>query len=91
MPSCLLCLYYALIYPIFATFKKELERYSGRKLRKPKDWYEAFDALREYISSLHKERIVVFLDELPWMDTPSPASFLLSVTSGTVGRRLFLD
>ena len=51
-------------------FKKELERYSGRKHHKPKDWYEAFESLREYLSSLHKERIVVFLDELPWMDTP---------------------
>ena len=56
-------------------FKKELERYSGRKHHKPKDWYEAFEALRDYISSLQKERIVVFLDELPWMDTPK-SSFL---------------
>ena len=56
-------------------FKKELERYSGKKQNKPKDWYEAFDALRDYLSSLYKERIVVFLDELPWMDTPK-SSFI---------------
>lgn len=51
-------------------FKKELERCSGRKWSKPKDWFEAFDALREYLSTVQKGRIVVFLDELPWMDTP---------------------
>lgn len=77
-------------------FKKELERYSGQKIRKPKDWYEAFDALREYISSLHKERIVVFLDELPWLDTPKsgflPAFsyFWNSWASSVSGLKLFV-
>ena len=51
-------------------FKNELERYSGQKRNTPKDWFEAFEQLREYLSSLDKERIVVFLDELPWLDTP---------------------
>ena len=51
-------------------FQSELERYSGRKYKKPQDWFEAFEQLRDYLSSLGKERIVVFLDELPWMDTP---------------------
>ena len=74
-------------------FKKELERYSGRKLRKPKDWYEAFDALREYISSLHKERVVVFLDELPWMDTPKSgflSAFNKGGMHGRVNRQIYL-
>ena len=77
-------------------FKKELERYSGRKQRKPKDWYEAFDALREYISSLHKERVVVFLDELPWMDTPKSgflsafSYFWNSWASSVSGLKLFV-
>lgn len=51
-------------------FKQELERYSKQKRTVPKDWFEAFAQLREYLSSLDKERIVVFLDELPWLDTP---------------------
>lgn len=51
-------------------FKNELERYSNKKRTTPKDWFEAFEQLREYLSSLDKERIVVFLDELPWLDTP---------------------
>lgn len=56
-------------------FKKELERYSHEKRFKPKDWYEAFDQLRDYLSTLNKNRIIVFIDELPWLDTPK-SSFL---------------
>lgn len=51
-------------------FQKYLERYSGQKVKRPKDWFEAFDALRDYLDSLQKEQIIVFLDEIPWMDTP---------------------
>ncbi len=51
-------------------FQKRLEQYSGQKTKRPKDWFEAFDFLRTYLDTLQKERIVVFLDEIPWMDTP---------------------
>ena len=51
-------------------FKNELERYSNQRRTVPKDWFEAFNQLREYLSSLDKERLIVFLDELPWLDTP---------------------
>ena len=53
-----------------AQFKKYLERYSGKKVKRPKDWFEAFDALRDYLNTLQKDKIIVFLDEIPWMDTP---------------------
>ena len=33
------------------------------------DWYDAFNALSEFLSSLPEGRKVVFIDELPWMDT----------------------
>ncbi|MGM9809600.1 MAG: ATP-binding protein [Paludibacteraceae bacterium] len=33
------------------------------------DWYEAFDRLRSLIKRSRSHRKVVFLDELPWMDT----------------------
>lgn len=56
-------------------FKTELQRCSGQKRLKPKNWFEAFEQLREYLSSLNQEKKVVFLDELPWMDTPK-SSFL---------------
>lgn len=51
-------------------FQGELKRYSGVKHDKPADWFEAFEQLREYLSTLHKDKIIVLLDELPWMDTP---------------------
>lgn len=36
----------------------------------PKDWIEAFALLRLLIKKSTKERKVILLDELPWMDTP---------------------
>ncbi len=39
------------------------------KNKVPKDWFEAFDNLKKYLRSLNKEKVVIFLDELPWMDT----------------------
>ncbi|MCM1170129.1 MAG: ATP-binding protein [Bacteroides sp.] len=52
-------------------FGRQLEHYSGRRMNVAKDWFDAFSRLREYLDSLSGKRpIVVFLDELPWMDTP---------------------
>ena len=52
-------------------FRRQLERYSGKKCKMIKTWFEAFAELREYLESLsdNDNPIVVFLDELPWMDT----------------------
>lgn len=51
-------------------FNRQLERYSGHKWKVAKDWFDAFAQLREYLESLSGDKpIVVFLDELPWMDT----------------------
>ena len=36
----------------------------------PKDWIEAFSLLKKLLKSSHNDRKVVFIDELPWMDTP---------------------
>ena len=35
----------------------------------PKDWFEAFDNLKTVITSSRGKRKVVFIDELPWLDT----------------------
>ncbi len=51
-------------------FKAQLAEYSGKKRNKPKNWREAFRQLKDYLSSLKKEKIIVFIDELPWLDTP---------------------
>ena len=53
-----------------ALFNEALQKYSHRQFSMPKNWFEAFGQLRDYLSCAQKERIVVFLDELPWMDTP---------------------
>ena len=51
-------------------FNRQLEYYSGRKWSVAKDWFDAFAQLREYLASIGGDSpIVVFLDELPWMDT----------------------
>lgn len=51
-------------------FGRQLQYYSGIKRERPADWFEAFAQLREYLEGLDSgQRMVVFLDELPWMDT----------------------
>lgn len=48
-----------------------MQQYSGHVVPRLKDWFEAFLALRQYLEALSSAApIVVFLDELPWMDTP---------------------
>lgn len=52
-------------------FAEELKLHTDRPLPAPRDWMEAFGQLREYLESLpESEKQVVFLDEMPWMDTP---------------------
>ena len=51
-------------------FQAQLEEYSGKNWPKAKSWREAFRQLKEYLSSLNKDRVIVFIDELPWLDTP---------------------
>lgn len=50
-------------------FQKNLEQHWNRPLKRIKDWFEAFDQLKEYLDTLAKEKIIVFLDEIPWMET----------------------
>lgn len=53
-----------------ANFQHQLEHYSGCKCRRSKDWFEAFFALQDYLThKLGQKRIIVFIDELPWLDT----------------------
>ena len=52
-------------------FATQLGIYAKKKYKVPKDWMEAFLMLREYVETLlDKERIDIFIDELPWLDTP---------------------
>ena len=52
-------------------WQEQLKNYSGEKRNNPKDWFEAFGQLREYLDTLaEKDKVVIFIDELPWFDTP---------------------
>ena len=52
-------------------FRMALTQYAKKSVPRLKTWFEAFAALREYLSGLsQQEPIVLFFDELPWMDTP---------------------
>ena len=52
-------------------FNRQLQYYSGHKWKMAKDWFEAFAQLREHLEAISGNKpIIVFLDELPWMDTP---------------------
>ncbi len=52
-------------------FGMSLRKYGSRERRAPKDWIEAFAWLEDLLEATDRgERQVVFLDEMPWMDTP---------------------
>ncbi len=54
-----------------SNFIKELNLQSGKKEQIPDNWSDAFFLLREYITSLKQdEKHVIFIDEMPWLDTP---------------------
>lgn len=55
-----------------ANFAKALKKAASLpKQPKFKDWDDAFEALEEYLDSLPRnKRKVVFIDEMPWIDTP---------------------
>ena len=44
----------------------------------PRNWFEAFHALREVVAKCILRRKVVFMDELPWMDT-AKSDFLMAL------------
>lgn len=51
-------------------FVMKLQEFSGRVFPQPKNWFEAFNLLKQYLSGIRKKRIIVFIDELPWHDAP---------------------
>lgn len=51
-------------------FAHQLETYSKTEQKVPKDWMEAFFMLRKHLDGLRsKKRVVLFFDEMPWLDT----------------------
>ena len=52
-----------------AFFNKQLCAHSGMVYPQVDNWFDAFDQLKHYLSTL-KRKAVIFMDELPWLDTP---------------------
>lgn len=52
-----------------ARFAKSMEKQGLSSGRRPRTWYDAFDALEAALARLPSGKKVVFIDELPWMDS----------------------
>ena len=53
-----------------AFFNKQLNEKAKGAYPLANDWFSAFDQLKHLLMHSDKETKVIFLDELPWMDTP---------------------
>ena len=51
-------------------FRESLYKMGMKKRAMPATWSDAFHMLEDYLSTLPEGKKVVFIDELPWMDTP---------------------
>lgn len=54
-----------------SNFTHQLEYYSGQRQKRPENWLDAFFLLKKFIElKKDQKRILIFIDELPWLDTP---------------------
>lgn len=51
-------------------FRNSLVAAGMDKCSIPKTWIEAFELLKQLVSNAPKGKKIIFIDELPWMDTP---------------------
>lgn len=51
-------------------FRDSLRSAGLQKCSTPKNWFEAFDMLKDMLLSAPDGKKLIFIDELPWMDTP---------------------
>ena len=61
-------------------FHQSLCEYGAASCPRPVTWFEAFEALKKLIQQSPQKRKVVFIDEMPWMDTLK-SNFLTSLES----------
>ena len=50
-------------------WKSSLKDCGGTPSRVPRSWLEAFDQLKELINKSREKKKVIFIDEMPWIDT----------------------
>jgi AAA+ ATPase superfamily predicted ATPase len=55
-------------------FNQYVKEYGGTDLKPARDWFEAFNNLKQLLqkkkANSDSEKQVVFIDEMPWLDTP---------------------
>ena len=66
------------VHAQLAHFHKSLVSAGLGSCPEPKDWMTAFDLLKSLIDMCNQNRKVVFIDEMPWMDTPK-SDFLMAL------------
>lgn len=59
-------------------FNKALNEYSDACYPLANNWLDAFDQLKHLLESSKQQKLIVFIDELPWLDTPK-SNFLRSL------------
>jgi len=52
-----------------SAWKSSLKEFGMEKTTIPGDWLEAFDMLKDIIRNSNEKKKVVFIDEMPWLDT----------------------
>jgi AAA+ ATPase superfamily predicted ATPase len=53
-----------------SNFHAAFQKHFKKTIPKPKSWFDAFQHLIVMLEKSKKHKKIVFLDELPWMDTP---------------------
>ena len=61
-----------------AHFHQSLKDFGLTGSGAPKNWFDAFDLLKKTVARRTEKRKVVFIDELPWMDSPR-SDFLVAL------------
>jgi hypothetical protein len=55
-----------------ANFYQVLQKYEpGQKYKKASNWFDAFNDLSIFLEKSKDKKKIIFLDELPWFDTPN--------------------
>ena len=54
-----------------ANFNYAFAKFNPTQEKRAEDWLEAFEQLTAYLSNKKAEKKIIFIDELPWLDTPS--------------------
>lgn len=50
-------------------FNEQLCAYSNHNYEIPKSWHQALNQLKEYILTKNKDKVIIFIDEISWIDT----------------------